>query len=73
MENKETENLPYQNYLCPVCKHLMVHDVAIFLTHTKAHILELLRTHYPEWGTGYGDLKLESGGIRHDEKIEKPN
>lgn len=60
VNNGELEDeLLYQDYRCPVCGQVMVHDMAIFLTHTKAHILDLLRKNYPKWGPeGLEDLRL---------------
>ena len=84
LENKTKNDWPYQNYRCPVCGHLMVRGVAIFLTHTKAHILDLLRKHYPEWESSENSLECENYFERqlhgwktkeepdHDQKSERP-
>lgn len=42
----------YTHYHCPVCGEEMERDLSLFLTHTKEHILNLLRENYPELGPG---------------------
>lgn len=52
VENIETG--VYTSYRCPICGVKMVRDTALFLTHTKFHILEALRKYHQNLGSRDG-------------------
>lgn len=38
-----------ENYICPVCKEEMEHDLMVFLKHTDHHIIETILKEHPQW------------------------
>ena len=43
-----------ENYVCPVCKEEMEHDLMVFLKHTDHHIIEVILKEHPKWARGDG-------------------
>jgi hypothetical protein len=37
------------NYICPVCKEAIEHDLVVFLKHTDHHIIEIVLKEHPQW------------------------
>ena len=38
-----------ENYICPICKKEMEHDLMVFLKHTDHHIIEVVLREHPQW------------------------
>ncbi len=52
----ETNNISATKaiYVCPTCGERMERDLLLFMQHTDAHILELLKKSHPDWITHDG-------------------
>lgn len=46
-----------ENYICPVCKEALEHDLMVFLKHTDHHIIEVVLKEHPKWGHQDGICK----------------